>query len=106
MSRPRPLQELLSVYLDWCFTREEQPRVKEFAQFVNVDRVTLYRWCMREYETPPNRMLREPRLARAAELLQSGTANAAAYGAGFGNRRNLFREFRRHRKTTPRGRKR
>ncbi len=97
------LLELLPEYLDWCYAHERQPCTRDFADWLGVNRVTLYRWCTTEFGVPPNIIIREDRLRRAEELLSHGLTTAqASYRAGYRTRGTMFREFRRHRGTTPR----
>lgn len=97
------LLELLSAYLDQCYERERQPSTSDFAHWLGVNRVTLYRWCQAEFGLPPNTLLREDRLRRADELLSDGFTTAeAAYQAGYRTRGTMFREFRKLRGSTPR----
>lgn len=91
-------------YLVRCFKRQTTPQVTELAALVGMKPSAFSRYFRRICGENPSIVLKRAQLQRARRHLAKGiTVNRAAYGAGFGTRRSIYRAFRRVFGTTPRG---
>jgi AraC family transcriptional regulator len=98
----REMAVAIQAYLAWCFEKETQPRVDELAKMVGMSRSAFSRRYRRLCGESPSRTLKRGQTRYARELLKAGTGvNRAAYRAGFGSRRTIYRTFRRLLHTTP-----
>jgi len=90
------LRDAVREYLVWCFKHESAPRADELARFVGMSRSAFSRHFKAICGGPPGRALKRAQLHYAHELIGAGArTNRAAYQAGYGSRRTLYRSFRR-----------
>ena len=83
-------------YVARCVSREDPPRISEFAQQLNLTPEHLSRAFRTEYGVTLSAYMKAQQVRCAARLLRETEMSATriAYVCGFGTRRTFFRAFR------------
>ncbi len=92
-------------YLITCFRQEAPPRVAELARHLGLPLSRFVETFHRATGMTPSAYLKESQITAAKLLVlrTSMTMDRIAYATGFGTRRTLFREFRKHTGMSPAG---